>query len=672
MILKPAILLSGCLAGAALAAPGDSDWAVKGAPWRVSLAADSPPDTPSAGWQIRLPDFGAGRPDMRDVILLGADGKEIGLLGIWRGQGRALLMLAESMQTEGTAKLYFGGNASRRMSSWTVTPSLLMETRRMPEGAKIATYAGWQEAWRKATVVDGAAFVPQIFHGGNPFGAESRYLTRYTGQIKTGDGGNRKFYTLSDDVSYVLIDGRSVLQWTQDKAPPREPEKVPLADVRLPKEFAKVDYSHAAVEAPGAMVLGWEQGGKLGSVPPEAWVHPGRVKTGAFESADGTPVPLGELEAESYLGYAGEWYVQIKASIPDPGEGWLVEWLWPDGRVDQGPEIRRLWMSLDPVRVGIRLTQGKSRVEGWRLLVIPREMKAASVNNPKELLEFLDLLDKENPSSLPGPAQKAGWTLAEEFQTPSKAARWAEAWVATTPPAEGAWAVAMTRVLRQIARTEPKAALDRLARLSAEARKAMGSGADLLELDLRVFGLNDPTAVGLVQKLKGSNDKALARIAAIRLGDYHLLNGRIEDAARCFAETDSNHPEEDRKAPVIDRSRSLAIEHLVNGQHIREARGKLNEWERLRPMAKLDSDQLLWRARVLMLEENWKRALQDLETSLKIRPGAPEEIELLFWQGRVLYELGRKDEARTIWTALRKDYPKHERAETAKLWMEKP
>jgi len=63
--------------------------------------------------------------------------------------------------------------------------------------------------------------------------------------------------------------------------------------------------------------------------------------------------------------------------------------------------------------------------------------------------------------------------------------------------------------------------------------------------------------------------------------------------------------------------------------------------------------------------------LQDLETSLKIRPGAPEEIDVRFWQGRALYELGRKDEAKEIWNSLIKDYPKHERAEAAKLWAEK-
>ena len=74
----------------------------------------------------------------------------------------------------------------------------------------------------------------------------------------------------------------------------------------------------------------------------------------------------------------------------------------------------------------------------------------------------------------------------------------------------------------------------------------------------------------------------------------------------------------------------------------------------------------------MFLAGEWSRALQDLQTSLKLRPGSPEDIDVRFWQARTLFELGRKDEARKLWNALVKDYPKHERAEAAKLWLAKP
>ena len=220
-------------------------------------------------------------------------------------------------------------------------------------------------------------------------------------------------------------------------------------------------------------------------------------------------------------------------------------------------------MSLEPVRVIVRLRKGSQVIEGRRVLVIPRGMEAASVNNGAQLAPFLELIKAEDPSASGDSARKAGFILAKDFLPSAEAAKWAEAWLKSAKPEGGAWVDAMTMAIRETAKRDPKAALDRLAGLPAPARAAMGREADLLELDLRVFGLKDPMVVGLAARLEKSGDQVVSRMAKIRLGDYHLLNGRIEDAARCFAGAISDHKESERKAPVIDRSHSLAIEDLI-------------------------------------------------------------------------------------------------------------
>ena len=594
---------------------------------------------------------------------------------MWRGAGRTLLLLAETMPGDGAAAtLYFGGNAQRRQSSWAAQRSLLLETRRLPEGANVATYGGWQAAWNKSHEVDGAAFVPLIFHGENPFGESHHFLSRYTGQLQTGDGGELKFYTLSDDVSYVMIDGHAALQWQSNTPPPLAPEKVPTVKLRVAPGTVKVEYFHAVADPPAAMVLGWEQAGKLGNVPPEAWVHPGKVTAGPIEARDAAPVPLATLSAERYLGYGGEWYVIVKGSVANPGAGWEVEWLWPDGKRggEQGPDVRRLWMSLDPLHVTLRLRNGQRVIEGRGVLVIPRNPEAASVNNERQLAEFTGLLAKEDPNTLPEAARRAGFVFASAFLPAAAATQWAEAWLTLAKPGGEPWIAAMITALRETAKRDPKAALARLEHLPKPASDALGRAGQVMALDLLVFGLKDAAALGLVERLRKSGDKPLATLALIRLGDYHLLNGRFEEAARCFAEAVPVREATAGKAPVIDRAHSLAIEELLNGNHLDEARAKLDEWELQRPAAKLETDQLLWRARVMFLAGEWSRALQDLQTSLKLRPGSPEEIDVRFWQARTLFELGRKDEARKLWNALVKDYPKHERAEAAKLWLAKP
>ncbi len=656
------------------AEPDAAAWAVPGAPYRAAVHAVSQPGMPEAGWEIRLPEFAACRPDMRDVVLLDDENKEIALDGVWMSPGRSILMLAEKMPpAENPATLYFGGKTSRAMKTWSARRSLLLETRRMPPGARITSHEGWRAAWNQSRESDGAAFVPVIYHGGNPFGAESRYLSRYTGLLKTGTGGEMTFYSLSDDVAYVTVNGNPILKWLDKSPPPRDPAKVPTAAARVPEGFCEVAYDHACVDPPGAMVLGWEQNEKLGTIPTEAWVHPGQVEIGKFESSDGTPVPAASVEALEYLGFGDQWYVKVKCAVPDPGEDWKVEWLWPDGHTSDGPQCQRIRMNLDPVRVMLRMTRNKRVIESKRVLVIPREIPAASVNNHAQRGTFLELLEKEDLRRLDEPALKAGFILTRPFLPPSAAARWANAWLAKNPkPAEGAWASALAVSIRAQSLKDPKAALARIGKLGKEERAALGREADLLEMDLRVFDLKDPAVAGLVSRLSKGGDKELARIATIRMGDCHLLAGRMDDAKRCFNEASPETDESARKAPVLDRSHSLALEELIRGQHLDEARARLAAWELARPMAKIEGDQLLWRARVTGLAGDWKRALQDLELIPVVRPGAPEEIDVRFWLGRAQYELGRKDEARTVWKELIKDHPKHDLAEAAKTWAEKP
>lgn len=655
------------------AEPEAAAWAVPGAPYRTTVRAVTQPGTPEAGWEIRMPEFASGRGDMKDVLLLDDKGVEIALDGVWMSPGRTLLLLAEKMPDDKEpATLYFGGQTSRRMKSWSASRSLLLETRRMPPGSRITSHEGWQAAWNRSQMTDGVAFVPQIYHGGNPFGDESHYLSRYTGLLKTGEGGDMKFYALSDDVSYVMVNGSPILKWLDKNPPSREPDKVPTAEVRVPKGYCRVDYAHACVDPPGAMVLGWELEGKLGTIQADAWIHPGKVEFGKFESIDTSPVPAASVEAVEYLGFGDAWYVKVKCAIENPGDGWKVEWLWPDGYVGQGHECHRLWMSLEPLRVILRLTKDKRVIEGRRSLVIPREMPAASVNNHAQRGSFLELLENEDPSRLTEPALKAGFILARPFLPSPAATRWANAWLGKSPkPAPGVWSSAMITSIREQAMKDPKSALKRIEGLTAEARTALGREADLLELDLRVFDLKDAQIAGLVSRLSKSGDKPLARMAMIRMGDYHLLNGRIEDAKLCFKDDATDTDDAARKAPVLDRSHSLALEDLIHGQHLDEARARLMTWEIQRPMARIEGDQLLWRARVMILAGDWKRALQDLELILDLRPGAPEEIDVRFWQGRALYELGRKEEARDIWKQLIKNHPKHDLAEAAKTWSEK-
>ncbi len=656
--------------GAALDKPGD--WSVHDAPYRIPVKAGKAPEDTKNGWLLELPEFGATRPDTRDVILLDGAGKEIALDLVWRGAGRKLLMLAQSIPQDGRAMLYFGGNSSRRFATWTAERSLLMETRRAPDKCDPRTWPGIQAAWKLSPAMDGAGFVENIFQGSNPFGDGHNFLSRFTGTLKIPSDGKWTFYTMSENESYIFIDGKPVLAWRYDIQSPHDPRTVITGEIELKAGNVRVEYDHAmnGQNFP-AMVLGWKLNGKMGTIPGRSWLHPGGAQVGSVERQGGGAIPDARVEALDYTGYGGEWFVQVNATLPNVPDGAQVEWTWPDGRKMTGNSVTRLLFKLDPVPITVRVREGTRMAEGIRMFIVPQQLREMSVNSESDISHYLALMDDEDPATLPEDARRAGFVLAEDFAPPATQAKWAEAYVKTATPGEGVWVRAQNNRLLWLARKDPRAALQALSSFSGEAKQQMRESYPRLELDLLVFGTQDASVPGHVVALQSNRDSSLAKFARIRLGDYHRLLGHFKEALESYRSAMDLSPETLRKGPVLDKAMSLSIEDLIKDKRPAEARTKLAEWERLRPVAKLESDFLLWRARILGLDGDWKGALQELESSRKARPNSPEEIEVRFWQARALYELGHNREAREIWNSLAKDYPKHERAEACKQWASK-
>src|ERR1035437_7657861 len=128
-----------------------------------------------------------------------------------------------------------------------------------------------------------------------------------------------------------------------------------------------------------------------------------------------------------------------------------------------------------------------------------------------------------------------------------------------------------------------------------------------LELDLLVFGTRDASVPGRVASMQHNPDAPLAKFARIRLGDYHRLQGRFKEALESYRSATDLSPESLRKGPVLDKAMSLSIEDFIKDKRPAEARTRLAEWEHQRPVAKMESDFLLWRARILGLDRSEER-----------------------------------------------------------------
>jgi len=228
--------------------------------------------------------------------------------------------------------------------------------------------------------------------------------------------------------------------------------------------------------------------------------------------------------------------------------------------------------------------------------------------------------------------------------------------------------------LRDMAQTEPARALAELRGIAPAARMKYSAALDILELDLLVFHLNDASAVTRATEISQRDPKSeTARLALVRAGDYFRLQGRYPEAITRYQQAQRSVVEdsEGRKLPAQDRAFSMTLEDLLSRDEIAAAEQKLTEWEARHPMAKLDSDFLIWRGRILLARGRPREALAEIESFEKLLPESPYQIDADYYRARALFALGKPAEARTIWSEIAKKYPQHPLADSSLEWATK-
>ena len=629
------------------------------------------PANPEAGTEIVVPALGVTvGVKGGDYALTDEAGNPVPVAKVWEAEGEHALLLAGGLQPGKDYYLYIGGPKG---SEWSPKTSLLLETRALLPGRNVFTSNGAiEEAWRGAAT-EGARFVEEIFSGGNPFGEQSNFLSHYVGYLLP-QSGSAELYTSSSDASFVMLDGRPFLDW-----PGNHPATATLKTLhtkKLPPSATPVrlDYFQAKnAEGEPAMCLGWIKDGKAATVPTEAWLHPGTSEIERFEEVKGRPVPAVEVRLQSYLGFGGNLLFEVHGRLlPTDLKGAPVEWKFDDGGVFAGPECRRVMSGVPVAQRGTVRVGGTDGLQSTYRIGFAGQNPPQTDENEKGHRRYLELLTRQDPTKLSAAMLGAALPLLIDSGTDEQIAPWATAWLKTNPPvSDPRWLPAELARLRTLAQTDPQAALNAL-RNEGAARGLYAKPLDLFEIDLLVYYLRNPAAGTRIQQLGfGLGNSNESRLAAVRLGDFYRLNGDVRQAIARYQAAQPADSSNGRRLPAEDQAYSLTIKDLIDHRNRQDADAKLTEWELAHPLAKFATDFLLLRSQMLTLYGRWREAGAELDAFAATHPDSPYQIDVDFYRARILYELGKKDEARKIWTSIVKDYPRSELAAPSKEWLSK-
>ncbi len=671
------------LAATAVAAEPAAPWTVKDARIRATVQLQEAPLNPDAGVEIKVPDFGLVRPGGGDYALTDAAGKPVPVSVSWQAQGHNTLLLARDLQAGQSYYLYIGGAPG---TAWTPKTSVLLETR-SALGARseaFTSFGALQAAWNGAAPqTQGAAFVEKIFAGENAFGENTNFYSHYRAYLAPM-AGDTELFTDSTNASFVLVNDQLFVAWT---GPPNENRRAKdLLAKRLPasKEPIKLDYYQAkgsGAEPPTA-ALGWRKpGGALEIVPENAFLHPGDTRIERYEARDGAPVPAPIITFKSYLGYGGAYLYEVQGKLgPADLQGATVEWRFGDGAVCPGREFDRIMSGVPGTQeVTVTARRGAAAMQVVRRIGFygkpPKEAsdgEEEGKHGERGHEHYLQLLLQLDPTKLDATMLAGALPLLFDVGTDAQIAGFANAWLALQPDASSPlWLPAYSARIRNIAQTNPQAAL---AELSANqtGRQLYGEQLNRLELELRVFAVHDLATMPRVQQLAFNLGTATTnKLGDIRVGDLYRLNGNLVQAAARYQAAQPADQSAGRQLPAQDQANAMTVEDLLNNGTRDQAQERLSEWELAHPMAKLTTNFLVLRARVLALYGRWREALTELETPPLNEADSPYEIDVTYYRARCLYELGRKDEARKLWQDLAKKYPKSELAGPSLEWANK-
>ena len=657
------------VAGALLALPAGAApvrWHIAGAPYRAVVKLDTPPTDAAAGVAITVPEFGATTEKLTDVVLTDAQGVLQPLAPIGRAAGQHALLLAQELHPNQEYYLYFGGDRTRLGSTWSPQLlSLVMETRRLSVAGAVETWPKMEAAWQAATVTDGVGWEPEIRQGVNPFGENTRFVTHYTGYLHTEKQQLLTLYTISSDASFVVVNGTYEFGWPGEHSSHSTANTIHSKTITCTGPLTRIDYYQAKTSTHRpCMELGWKREDKFTAVPASAWVHPGTTKLLRLEQAQGWPVPLPVLHVPSYIGYADQWLYEMTVSLR--GElpaGWTVQWKFTDGTTSTNPALTHVVVGGVSQSVAVKLQRGHDELEGVRMISFGDQTPAASVKDPADLHRYLTAMQPDHLAELSGPVLRGYLSFFQAVEQEPLMGRLADAWLKKNPDFNDLlWLPAQLSRLREMAQTAPTRALVELRGLASAARSKYAAPLDLFELDLLVFHLNDASAVARAAEISQRDPKSeTARLALVRAGDYFRLQGRSAEAIARYQQAQRSVVEDSdgRKLPAQDRAFAMTLEDLLSRDEVAAAELKLTEWEARHPMAKLDSDFLIWRGRVLLARDRWREALVEIESFEKLLPESPYQIDADYYRAQALFALGRPAEARTIWAGIAKQYPQH-------------
>ena len=614
------------------------------------------------------------KPDAADLRVINQDGEEVPHSVIASGFEDLCTVAFPVDRPRQEFHLYYGNRGARRARyDWEPRRGLVLEVRTMGQGG-LGNADQMQELVRNSPEIQGRALHPCVFDGHNRFGPSDRYVSVYKGWLNCPVAGPYRFATTSDDASFLLVNGRLVVQWPgRHRAVPNARHN---ASVTLPAGVYSFEYYHVEVDDLQVAEAAWQPPGQteFTVIPPGAFAPFWSAQVTAYRKRD-DPDPLDFifwqescLEAEGAL---------LSAMRFDPASrsarGGTGQWDFGDGVTSDSRKPVHVYAQPGTytvtLRVGERRLSQEVRVwENERLGVDPV---------PRTIVEYVKLLDgydlsKMEPGHVFAIARFAGenGVLALEDKAYTTLERMPESFRDVTA---GHALIAHADDLWRLGQYD--AAVDLLDNVASTHSNRTVLCTASYKQGRYLLALEKPDeALPLFDRLKGRTT-AMPKFRALALsgiGDVHRAQGKEEKALEQYRQAQEVADALPAGAALARGAYSQAVLEYLRAGEFEAALEQVERWEAAVPTDKLEGYLSLLKTISLFKLGDAAQGHAEARDQYAGNPAGNYAPHMLLLQGDCLALWGKTDESRERYGELLEKYPESPLAEVARFRADNP
>ena len=593
----------------------------------------------------------------------------------WRvlqaGPGDYCRIAFQTMPKQHLYKIYYGRKSeTTKAPSWTSSAGLLLETRRWAN-CDLNSLGSIHEAWQSSEPY-GSAFVPAVFHRFNPFWpAPEPFLSEYRGTLHISRPGLYRFFTSSQDASFLSIDGVQVVSAPGWHGPVGDARF--KGEVNLSSGSHAFQYLHAAAGTDACMVAAWEPPGsqKPELIPSEAFDSQAIARlpaVGIKHPREYAVDVVGEVPlAESDLPMirAQFKFVTAQASTSRP----RLHWDFGDGQT--GTQTDPIHIYLHPGLYTATMTvAGESeklavvnRVPVNRALVFSSETEPAD-----DLASYLAIIARYDPAKLDTTGLLQLVKAFDQAGLAPRAAKAGQAGILGRPAVDSESGLAVVRMVGELLRDkldDPEGAFH----FWQKASKVVEPGPWKAECEIEAadIALDALLQAGPAKALLDSATACLKQGGQASLtsrlhrvwGDWYARKGDKPSGRtaylRAMAPLETRRPHAETEA--LHGALSRSTEEFLRDHSLGRARSELARWQEAFPVNKIEGYLTFLQASYCTARGKYAQAIAKADDLLAINPDSPYADRVLLLAGECEEKVGRYERARSCYQALVTDYP---------------